>query len=96
MDENTQAACNPENRDEINLGLREYFHENGFTLVEPPIITPASCEGTTELFEIDYFGENAYLSQTGQFMQKQQPWHLGKCIALDPLSGQKNQKQENI
>jgi asparaginyl-tRNA synthetase len=71
-------------RDEINLGLREYFHENGFMLVEPPIITPASCEGTTELFEIDYFGENAYLSQTGQLYAEAAAMAFGKVYSFGP------------
>ena len=71
-------------RDEINLGLREYFHENGFVLVEPPIITPASCEGTTELFEIDYFGEHAYLSQTGQLYAEAAAMAFGKVYSFGP------------
>ena len=71
-------------RDEINLGLREFFHENGFVLVEPPIITPASCEGTTELFEIDYFGEQAYLSQTGQLYAEAAAMAFGKVYSFGP------------
>lgn len=71
-------------RDEINLGLREFFHEEGFVLVEPPIITPASCEGTTELFEIDYFGENAYLSQTGQLYAEAAAMAFGKVYSFGP------------
>ncbi|WP_026476080.1 asparagine--tRNA ligase [Alkaliphilus transvaalensis] len=71
-------------RDEINLALRTFFHERGFVLVEPPIITPSSCEGTTELFEIDYFGENAYLSQTGQLYAEAAAMAFGKVYSFGP------------
>ncbi|GAB6088159.1 asparagine--tRNA ligase [Alkaliphilus crotonatoxidans] len=71
-------------RDEINLAIRTFFHERGFVLVEPPIITPAACEGTTELFEIDYFGENAYLSQTGQLYAEAAAMAFGKVYSFGP------------
>lgn len=71
-------------RDEINLAIRLFFHERGFVLVEPPIITPSSCEGTTELFEIDYFGENAYLSQTGQLYAEAAAMAFGKVYSFGP------------
>ena len=53
-------------RSEIEFALREFFYRNDFMLADAPIITPAACEGTTNLFEIDYHGEKAYLSQSGQ------------------------------
>ncbi len=71
-------------RDEINLAIRNHFHENGFVLVEPPVITPTSCEGTTELFEIDYFGEQAYLSQTGQLYAEAAAMAFGKVYSFGP------------
>ncbi len=71
-------------RDEINLAIRTFFHERGFVLVEPPIITPSACEGTTELFEIDYFGENAYLSQTGQLYAEAAAMAFGKVYSFGP------------
>ena len=47
--------------------MRDYFDSHGFTLVDTPIFTPAACEGTTTLFEVDYFeDEKAYLTQSGQ------------------------------
>ena len=46
--------------------IRDFFDGRGFTLVDAPIFTPAACEGTTTLFEVDYFGEKAYLTQSGQ------------------------------
>ena len=71
-------------RDEINRAIRDFFHERDFVLVEPPIITPASCEGTTELFEIDYFGQNAYLSQTGQLYAEAAAMAFGKVYSFGP------------
>ena len=46
--------------------MRDFFYKDGFTLIDTPIFTPAACEGTTTLFETEYFGEKAYLSQSGQ------------------------------
>lgn len=71
-------------RDEINRAIRDFFHERDFVLIEPPIITPASCEGTTELFEIDYFGQNAYLSQTGQLYAEAAAMAFGKVYSFGP------------
>jgi len=54
-------------RHEIVKAIRDYFDSNGFTLVDTPIFTPAACEGTTTLFEVDYFeDEKVYLTQSGQ------------------------------
>ncbi|SFH49143.1 asparaginyl-tRNA synthetase [Tindallia magadiensis] len=71
-------------RDEINLSIRNYFHDNGFVLIEPPVITPTSCEGTTDLFGIDYFGEDAYLSQTGQLYAEAAAMAFGKVYSFGP------------
>ena len=54
-------------RHEVIRAVRDYFDSNGFTLVDTPIFTPAACEGTTTLFEVNYFeDEKAYLTQSGQ------------------------------
>src|ERR1700687_1479349 len=53
-------------RAEIVKAARDYLDENGFTLTDPPIITPAACEGTSTLFPVDYFDEQAFLTQSGQ------------------------------
>ncbi|NLM04763.1 MAG: asparagine--tRNA ligase [Clostridiales bacterium] len=71
-------------RDEINLAIRNFLHERGFALVEPPIITATSCEGTTELFEVDYFEDIAYLSQTGQLYAEAAAMALGKVYSFGP------------
>jgi asparaginyl-tRNA synthetase len=53
-------------RAEIIKAARDFFDNQGFTLTDPPILTPAACEGTTTLFPVDYFEEQAYLTQSGQ------------------------------
>jgi len=53
-------------RHEIIRACRTFFDDRGFLLVDTPIFTPNACEGTTTLFETDYFGEKAYLTQSGQ------------------------------
>ncbi|MDP2684126.1 MAG: asparagine--tRNA ligase [bacterium] len=53
-------------RDEIIWSMREFFKKEGFIMTDTPILTPTSCEGTTTLFETDYFDEKAYLAQSGQ------------------------------
>ncbi len=53
-------------RAEIMRAAAEYFDMNGYIRTDPPILTPAACEGTSTLFPVDYFGEPAYLTQSGQ------------------------------
>ena len=53
-------------RHEIEQACRDFMYERDFVLFDSPILTPAACEGTSTLFETDYFGEPAYLSQSGQ------------------------------
>ena len=53
-------------RAEIMRAAAEYFDTNGFIRTDPPILTPAACEGTSTLFPVDYFGDTAYLTQSGQ------------------------------
>ncbi|MBI4090500.1 MAG: asparagine--tRNA ligase [Candidatus Komeilibacteria bacterium] len=53
-------------RNTIIKGIYDFMEEEGFTKIDSPILTPNACEGTTELFELDYFGDTAYLSQSGQ------------------------------
>jgi len=63
---------------------RDFFDERGFTLVDSPIFTPAACEGTTTLFETEYFGEKAYLSQSGQLYGEAAAMALGKIYCFGP------------
>jgi asparaginyl-tRNA synthetase len=71
-------------RANINRAIREFLDGEGFILVEPPIITANSCEGTTNLFELDYFGQKAYLSQTGQLYNEAAAMAFGKVYSFGP------------
>ncbi len=64
--------------------IRDFFDNDGFTLVDSPILTPAACEGTTTLFETEYFGEKAYLSQSGQLYGEAAALALGKIYTFGP------------
>lgn len=72
-------------RHEIIKAIRDYFDSNGFTLVDTPIFTPAACEGTTTLFEVDYFeDEKVYLTQSGQLYNEATAMALGKVYCFGP------------
>ncbi len=71
-------------RDEIIRACRDFLHENGYTLVDAPIFTPAACEGTTTLFETKYFDEKAYLTQSGQLYNEAAAMALGKVYCFGP------------
>ncbi len=71
-------------RAEIVKAARDFFDERGFTLTDPPILTPAACEGTTTLFPVDYFEEQAYLTQSGQLYIEATAMALGKVYSFGP------------
>jgi asparaginyl-tRNA synthetase len=71
-------------RAEIIRAIQEYLDQNGFTLVDPPILTPSSCEGTTNLFHTKYFDEDAYLSQSGQLYMEAAAMALRKVYSFGP------------
>jgi asparaginyl-tRNA synthetase len=71
-------------RHEIIKGCRDYFDELGFTLVDMPIFTPAACEGTTTLFEVGYFEDKAYLTQSGQLYNEAAAAAVGKTYCFGP------------
>jgi len=71
-------------RAEIIKAVRDFFDERGFTLTDPPIITPAACEGTTTLFPVDYFEEQAFLTQSGQLYIEATAMALGKVYSFGP------------
>ena len=72
-------------RHEIITAVRNYFDSHGFTLVDTPIFTPAACEGTTTLFEVNYFDdEKAYLSQSGQLYSEATAMAFGKVYCFGP------------
>jgi asparaginyl-tRNA synthetase len=64
---------------------RDFFDNQGFILADTPIFTPAACEGTTTLFEVDYFGDDkAYLTQSGQLYNEATAAAFGKSYAFGP------------
>lgn len=71
-------------RGQIVHAIREYLDGQGFIAVDPPIITPAAAEGTTTLFELDYFGEKAFLSQSGQLYMEALAMALGRVYSFGP------------
>ena len=72
-------------RHTVIKAVRDFFDNNGFTLADTPIFTPAACEGTTTLFEVDYFGdEKAYLTQSGQLYNEATAAAFGKSYAFGP------------
>src|SRR6202041_2715798 len=72
-------------RHEVIKGIRDYFDSNGFVLVDTPIFTPAACEGTSTLFEVDYFeDEKVYLTQSGQLYNEATSAAFGKTYCFGP------------
>src|SRR5271163_3180801 len=71
-------------RAEIIKAARDYLDDNGFTLTDPPILTPAACEGSSTLFPVDYFGDEAYLTQSGQLYIESTALALGKVYSFGP------------
>lgn len=63
---------------------REFFDQNGFTLIDTPILVPGAAEGAGSLFPVDYFGEQAYLAQTGQLYLEAAAMALGKVYCFGP------------
>jgi asparaginyl-tRNA synthetase len=71
-------------RSEVEQACRDFFYERDFVLIDSPILTPAACEGTSTLFETDYFGEKAFLSQSGQLYLEPAAAAFGKVYCFGP------------
>jgi len=72
-------------RHEVIKGIRDYFDSHGFILVDTPIFTPAACEGTSTLFEVNYFeDEKVYLTQSGQLYNEANAMAFGKVYCFGP------------
>ncbi len=71
-------------RGEISKACRDCLDEEGYLLVDAPILTPAACEGTTTLFETQYFDEKAYLTQSGQLYSEATAAAFGKVYCFGP------------
>ena len=68
----------------IIKAIRNWLDDNGFLLVDTPLLTPAAAEGTTTLFELDYFGSPAFLSQSGQLYNEATIGAFGKTYCFGP------------
>jgi len=71
-------------RHQVVNAIRQFFNERGFILIDTPIFTPAACEGTTTLFETEYFGETAFLAQSGQLYAEAGAMAFGKVYCFGP------------
>lgn len=71
-------------RHEIIRACRNFFDDRGFVLVDAPIFTPNACEGTTTLFQTDYFDDKAYLTQSGQLYSEATAAAFGKVYCFGP------------
>jgi asparaginyl-tRNA synthetase len=71
-------------RAEIIKAARDYLDDHGFVLTDPPILTPAACEGTSTLFPVEYFGDEAFLTQSGQLYIESTAMALGKVYSFGP------------
>jgi len=71
-------------RDSLEFACEEFLRKEGFVRFDAPLITPTACEGTTELFELGYFGKSAYLSQSGQLYSEAGIAALEKVYSFGP------------
>jgi asparaginyl-tRNA synthetase len=71
-------------RHELLQACRDFYYDRGFVLIDSPILTPAACEGTTTLFETEYFGDKAYLAQSGQLYLEPACMAFGRVYCLGP------------
>ncbi len=71
-------------RSEVSQAIRDYFYDRGYVLIDSPILTPAACEGTTTLFELEYFEQKAYLAQSGQLYNEAACMSVGRTYCFGP------------
>jgi asparaginyl-tRNA synthetase len=71
-------------RNEVIQACRDFFYDRGFVLTDSPLLTPAACEGTSTLFETDYFDEKAYLAQSGQLYLEPACMAFGRVYCFGP------------
>jgi len=72
-------------RSEVEKACRDFFEEHDFTLIDSPMFTPNAAEGTTTLFETDYFGRKAYLTQSGQLYSEAAIMAFNKTYCFGPV-----------
>lgn len=84
-------------RDAVFRAFRQFFYDRGFIATEAPILTGTSVEGTTTLFELDYFGDKAYLSQSGQLYLEATAMALGNVYWIGPaFRAEKSKTRKHI
>jgi len=71
-------------RHEVIHAIRDFLNNNGFINLDAPIFTPSACEGTSDLFEVDYFNDKAYLTQSGQLYMEPGCMAFGKVYCFGP------------
>ncbi|MFH1843148.1 MAG: asparagine--tRNA ligase [bacterium] len=71
-------------RSTLALAMRQFFTDEGFVNLDSPIFTPSACEGTSTLFSTEYFGDTAYLAQSGQFYMEAGAASFGKVYCFGP------------
>ncbi len=71
-------------RNEVEKAIRDFFYDRDFVLIDSPILTANAAEGTSTLFETDYFGEKAYLSQSGQLYLEPAAAAFGRVYCFGP------------
>jgi asparaginyl-tRNA synthetase len=71
-------------RHEVSQAIRDFFYERDFTLTDAPVFTPAACEGTSNLFKVDYFEDEAFLTQSGQLYMEATAMAHGKVYCFGP------------
>ena len=71
-------------RNQLIMGIHEFFQEDGFVQMDAPLLTGSACEGTTDLFETDFFGQAAYLSQSGQLYAEAMAMAMNKVYTFGP------------
>ena len=71
-------------RHEVVSAIRDFFNERGFINLDAPVFTPAACEGTSTLFEVGYFNDKAYLTQSGQLYMEAGAMAFGKVYCFGP------------
>lgn len=72
-------------RDRVFFSIEQFFHEEGFVRFDTPVLQPTSCEDTTQLFQLDYYGTPMYLSQSGQLYSEAGIMGFGKVYDFGPV-----------
>lgn len=84
-------------RNQLINAINEFLQKNNFIRIDTPIITPSACEETTTLFKIDYFGDKAYLSQSGQLYLEAAIGSFSRCYDFGPaLRAEKSKTRRHL